>query len=88
MRDQNKKSHDSKLKNIKGLVDHKPPKTLNHRIAGGKKIYLDKMRQSDERTANLSLMVKFDNIQARNSLFEGDMKINTPRKPKLHDFTE
>jgi len=74
MIDQNKKSHDSKLRNIKGMVDHKPPKTLNYKIQGGKKLYLEKMRSIDERTANLSLMYKFDNIQTRESSFDQNCK--------------
>jgi len=67
MQDQNKRSHEFKMKKMKGLVDNKPPKTLNLRIQGGKKNYLEKMKSVDERNANLSLMLKFDNIQGRQS---------------------
>lgn len=37
MQEQNKRSHDSQMKKIKGLVDNKPPKTFNYKIQGGKK---------------------------------------------------
>lgn len=46
------------------------------------------MKQENERSANLSLMVKFDQIESRQSPQRQAQKTELVRKPKLHDFTD